>query len=635
MPTVVTPLGSTQTSAAVQMSTAMTPPAPSGAAAASMANDRAAQTINVNVSQNATPAAVAMPTTMTPPTPSGAAAASVANESTDRAAQTINVNVSQNATPAAVVMPTTMTPPSPSGAAAASVANESTLPTAAAPSSAGAQKGHQQLDQKHLTFSCNHFRLFEIPPDFLHLRKKYMTEEFCAKRFDFAPYVTCCQGGQVIFSTDNVKPLPMNKETTHEYQQTLLAFHAGIQRLGRQFYEKKIVERFQNSGLVKCGVHSPQNFQEVLNVLRSGTVRAKAKQNFGWFVVFICENFWSVMDDTSTEEGLGDALRQYVGPKFTFEDSGKVNGQTVKHVLIRIANQARDTLIQMMHSLERSYGFMLHKKEGRHSTFESPGYGGFGPGRSYTIPLRLEDLSQNHRVVFLCKRSAVTVSKRILPPSMANKEPSSEEFTRWLQKTTLDTLITNLVQHAIINNVPEGHLTHLVLAIYAQMSGMIGCPISAHAPQRPKGNQLGAISNHNTGANKVSPICERTPALENGFDAIFDYVSLGDAKAQNGDSPPLQGLEDIMDDTSVLWEYPLNTDQTLTKVCFPRHFSCLILQAHLLAVHIFTHPVFVLIMANPFHSGNQASSIISFYRRASGNTWPRLVGNSGNTWKGE
>ena len=89
--------GSTQTSAAVQMSTAMTPPAPSGAAAASMANestDRAAQTINVNVSLNATPAAVVMPTTMTPPSPSGAAAASVANESTDRAAQTINVNVS-------------------------------------------------------------------------------------------------------------------------------------------------------------------------------------------------------------------------------------------------------------------------------------------------------------------------------------------------------------------------------------------------------------------------------------------------------------------------------------------------------------------------------------------------------------
>ena len=533
-----------------------------------------------------------MSTAMTPPAPSGAAAASMANESTDRAAQTINVNVSLNATPAAVVMPTTMTPPSPSGATAASVANESTLPSAAAPSSAGAQKGHQQLDQKHLTFSCNHFRLFEIPPDFLHLRKKNITSEFCEKRFDFAPYVTCCQGGQVTFSTDNVKPLPMNKETTHEYQQTLLAFHGGIQRLGRQFYEKKIVERFQNSGLVKCGVHSPQTYQEVLNVLRSGTVRAKAKQNFGWFVVFICENFWSVMDDTSTEEGLGDALRQYVGPKFTFEDSGYINGQKVKHVLIRIANQARDTVIQMMHSLERSYGFMLQKKEGRHSTFESPVYGDFGPGRSYTIPLRLEDIAQNHSVNFLCKRSAVTVSKHILPPSMRNNEPSSEEFTRWLQKTTLDTLITNLVQHAITNNVPEGDLTHLVLAIYAQMSGMIGCPISAHAPQRPKGNQLGAISNHNTGANKVSPICERTPAIENGFEGIFDHVSVGDAKAQNGDSLPLQGLED-MDDTG-FWEYPLNANQTLTKVCFPRHFSCLILQAHLLAVHIFTHPVLCL-----------------------------------------
>ena len=523
-----------------------------------------------------------MPTAMTPPAPSGAAAASMANESTDCAAQT----------PAAVGMPTTMTPPAPSGAAASSVANESTMPSAAAPTSAGAQKGHQQLDQKHLTFSCNHFRLFEIPQSFLPLRKKDVTEEFCEKLFDFAPYLTLFQGGQVVFSTDNVKPLPMNNATIVEFQQTLLALHHRIQRLGSQFYDNKIVKSFQTSGLVKTGgFHSPQTYGEVLNILRSGTVRAKAKHNLGWLVLFIAEHFWSVMDDTSNEEGLGDALRQLVGPKFTFEDTVRVNGQKVKHTFLRIANQARDGLIQMMHSLERSYGFMLQKKERRCSTFESIGYGGFGPGRSYTIPLRLQDISQNHSVVFLCKRSAVTVSKHILPPSMANNKPSSEEFTHWLQKTPLDTLITNLVQHAITNNVPEGHLTSLVLAMYAQMSRMIGCPISAHAPQRPKGNQMGAISDHNTGANKVSPICEQTPAFENGFEGIFDHVSLGDAKAQNGVFPALQGLED-MDDTSE-WGIPLNTDQTPTKVCFPRHFSCLIL-ALLLAAHIFTHPVLCL-----------------------------------------
>ena len=183
--------------------------------------------------------------------------------------------------------------------------------------------------------------------------------------------------------------------------------------------------------------------------------------------------------------------------------------------------------------------------------------------------------------------------QKILPPSMANNEPSPEDLSRWLWKDTLELHTTTLVQDALTNNIPERHLTHLLSTKHTQMLWMTGCPISAHAPQRPKGNQLGAISNHNTGANKVSPICERTPAIENGFEGIFDHVSVGDAKAQNGDSPPLQGLED-MDDTSVFWEYPLNTDQTLTKVCFPRHFSCLILQAHLLAVHIFTHPVLCL-----------------------------------------
>ena len=92
--------------------------------------------------------------------------------------------------------------------------------------------------------------------------------------------------------------------------------------------------------------------------------------------------------------------------------------------------------------------------------------------------------------------------------------------------------MTNFVQDAITNNVPVGQLTHVLSATYAQMSGMIGCPISAHAPQRQKGNQMSAISDHNTGANKVSPICERPSAGGNVYDGTFDLMSLGDARAQ-------------------------------------------------------------------------------------------------------
>ena len=99
---------------------------------------------------------------------------------------------------------------------------------------------------------------------------------------------------------------------------------------------------FQSSGLVKKGgFHSPQTYQDVLNILRSAIVAAKAKHNVGWLVVFIAEYFWSVIDDIGTEKGLGDTLRQLVGPKFIFEDSVWGNkGQKIKHIFIRITNQS-------------------------------------------------------------------------------------------------------------------------------------------------------------------------------------------------------------------------------------------------------------------------------------------------------
>ena len=96
--------------------------------------------------------------------------------------------------------------------------------------------------------------------------------------------------------------------------------------------------------------------------MRSAIVAAKAKHNVGWLVVFIAEYFWSVIDDIGTEKGLGDTLRQLVGPKFTFKDIvwGN-NGKEIKHRLIRIANKARKGLTQKMHSLERNYGYVIHR----------------------------------------------------------------------------------------------------------------------------------------------------------------------------------------------------------------------------------------------------------------------------------
>ena len=120
---------------------------------------------------------------------------------------------------------------------------------------------------------------------------------------------------------------------------------------------------------------------------------------------------------------------------------------------------------------------------------------------------------------------------------MANNKPSPEDLSRWLWKDTLESHTTTLVQDALTNNIPERHVTHLLSTKYTQMLWMTGCPISAHAPQRPKGNQMSAISNHNTGANKVSPINERTHGRGN-------------------DATP-------------------NNDQTLAKVCSPWRFSCL------------------------------------------------------------
>ena len=109
-----------------------------------------------------------------------------------------------------------------------------------------------------------------------------MTEDHCKKWFHFAPYLILCKAGKVTFRTDNVEHLPMNKQTIHEFLQTLLAFHDQIQRAGSQFYDKKIVESFQFSGLVKAGgFHSPQTFAEVLDILRSAIVTGKSQAQLG------------------------------------------------------------------------------------------------------------------------------------------------------------------------------------------------------------------------------------------------------------------------------------------------------------------------------------------------------------------
>ena len=516
--------------AVMGMLTAMTPSAPLGAAAASMASNESTVASAAEHGAAKTSAAAGMPMAMTPSAPSGAASGSMANGSSVPSAAEHAADGAIDPTRAPKATMHT------SPVAAASVASPTPTP---APTSAGAQKGHlevpsQQHDRKHLTLSGNHPDKFVIPNDLIPWRKQDVTEEFCKKWFHFAPCLILCKGGKVTFRTDNVEHLPMNKETIHEFQQTLLALHRQIQRAGSQFYDKKIVESFHFSGLVKAGgFHSPQTFAEVLDILRSAIVAAKAKHNVGWLVVFIAEYFWSVIDDIGTEKGLGDTLRQLVGPKFTFEDIvwGN-NGKEIKHRLIRIANKAREGVTERMHSLERKYGYALHRDvRPGHSKFESNVYKGFGPGCSYTIKLRLQDISQNPRVVFQCQRSSISVSKKILPPSMANNKPSPEDLSRWLWKDTLESRTTTLVQDALTNNITERHVTHLLSTKYTQMLWMTGCPISAHAPQRPKGNQMSAISNHNTGANKVSPINERTHGRGN-------------------DATP-------------------NNDQTLAKVCSP------------------------------------------------------------------
>ena len=88
---------------------------------------------------------------------------------------------------------------------------------------------------------------------------------------------------------------------------------------------------------------------------------------------------------------------------------------------------------------------------------------------------------------------------------MANNEPSPEAFMQWLQKDRMESHITPLVEDAIKNNVPVSELIRHLSLTYSQMSGIIGCPISAHAPRQPEGNQMSAIPDHNTGATRLAP----------------------------------------------------------------------------------------------------------------------------------
>ena len=297
MPTVVTPFAP-QTPVAVGVMLAMTP-SPLGAAAASMANGSTA-VLAAKHGRAQTAATVGMPMVMKPFAPSGAAAGSTAKESSVPLVAEHSANSAIH--PTLAPKPTMPTSP----VTAASVASLTRIP---APTSASAQKHHQEVpspqhNRKHnLTFCGNLHRQIVLPDEFLPLRKKDVTEDFCEKRFDYAPYIVLCSGGQVIFRTNNVENLPKNKATIHKYRQTLLALHGQIQQMGNQFYEKLIVESFQSSGLVKAGgFHSPQTYQDVLNILRSAIVAAKAKHNLGWLVVFIAEHFWSVMDDMKNEK---------------------------------------------------------------------------------------------------------------------------------------------------------------------------------------------------------------------------------------------------------------------------------------------------------------------------------------------
>ena len=141
--------------------------------------------------------------------------------------------------------------------------------------------------------------------------------------------------------------------------------------------------------------------------------------------------------------------------------------------------------------------------------------------------------------------------------------------------------MTPLVEDAIKNNVPVSELIRHLSVTYSQMSGIIGCPISAHAPRQPEGNQTSAIPDHNTGANKVSPICERPSAGENACIGQFDDLFGDTLQDMYGDT--LQG----MDHPATFWDNESTsinaitgthgrgngptptTYQTPAKVCFP------------------------------------------------------------------
>ena len=158
---------------------------------------------------------------------------------------------------------------------------------------------------------------------------------------------------------------------------------------------------------------------------------------------------------------------------------------------------------------------------------------------------------------------------------MANNEPSPEAFIQWLRKDPIELHMAPLVQDAITSNVPVSQLIQLLSTTYNQMSGMISCPISLHAPRIPKGNQMIAITDHNTGANKVSPVCKFPSDGQNVCEGIFDDLqSFGDTLQGNDVLGKFWDVDSTLINTATRTHGRGNgptpiTYQTPAKVCFP------------------------------------------------------------------
>ena len=369
----------------------------------------------------------------------------------------------------------------------------------------------QQHDQTRLSMSGSSLGRLQIERELLPLRKNELTETHCKKVFRYAPYLVNVSSREVSFRTANAPFLPMNATTIALFQTQLRILHAAVIGVATRYYEKLIVTSFQSSGFLRHGgCQSPRSFQDVMNILRSRQVTTNFRQHASLLLAIAIANLWNPLDDPASENGMVDELKGLVGPHFTFDERVKIsNNQTVKHMIVRIGNQARDGIMQKIQDFMRSYGFMLHKNyDPKRLKFKA--HANYGDARSYTFPLRIDRISRDPRVVAQCKRGAVTVTKKILPPWMVDRKPTDEQFHQWLVGDSMQVNIIMLVQQAIRQGVSPDDLVCRVRAAYTNERTTFGCHMpGANAPQPPNGTQMSGSTNHNTGANKVSPICER------------------------------------------------------------------------------------------------------------------------------